>query len=176
MNEADTRAELIEPQLKASGWGVVDGSRVLREYHITAGKIQAGGVRAKPLIVDYILVYKNRKIACIEAKSAETEVAEGVMQAKQYAAKMAIDFTHAANGKEIYEISMSSAKEDLVSAFPTPDELWQKTFSEQNAWVDNFDSVPFEDVGKTKDVRYYQEIAVRKHSRFSKKIRTTSKW
>lgn len=160
MNEADTRAELIEPQLKASGWGVVNGARILREYHITAGKIQTGGIRAKPLIADYILAYKNRKIACVEAKSDETEVAEGVMQAKQYAGKMAIDFTYAANGREIYEISMSSAKEGLVSAFPTPDELWQKTFSEHNGWADKFDSVPFEDVGKTKDVRYYQEIAV----------------
>ena len=26
MNEADSIAELIEPQLRASGWGVVDGS------------------------------------------------------------------------------------------------------------------------------------------------------
>lgn len=160
MNEADTRAELIEPQLKASGWGVVDGARILREYHITKGKILSGGVREKPLIADYILVYKNRKIGCVEAKSDETEVAEGVMQAKQYAGKMAIDFTYAANGKEIYEISMSSAKEGLVSAFPTPDELWDKTFSEQNTWADKFNVVPFEDVGKTKDIRYYQEIAV----------------
>ena len=27
MNEAETRAELIDPALKAAGWGVVDGSR-----------------------------------------------------------------------------------------------------------------------------------------------------
>ena len=42
MNEAETRAELIDPALKACGWGVVEGSRILREYHITAGKIQFG--------------------------------------------------------------------------------------------------------------------------------------
>lgn len=40
MNEAETRAELIDPKLKACGWGVVEGSRVLREYSITAGNIQ----------------------------------------------------------------------------------------------------------------------------------------
>ena len=40
MNEAETRAELIDPKLKESGWGVVEGSKVLREYHVTAGKIQ----------------------------------------------------------------------------------------------------------------------------------------
>ena len=33
MNEAETRAELIDPHLKACGWGVVDDSKILREYH-----------------------------------------------------------------------------------------------------------------------------------------------
>ena len=28
MNETETRAELIDPALKAAGWGVVDGSRI----------------------------------------------------------------------------------------------------------------------------------------------------
>jgi type I restriction enzyme R subunit len=28
-NEAETRAELIDPALKASGWGVIEGSKVL---------------------------------------------------------------------------------------------------------------------------------------------------
>jgi type I restriction enzyme R subunit len=162
MNEAETRAELIDPKLAASGWGVVDGSKVLREFHITAGKIQTGGLRAKPMIADYILVYKNRKIGVIEAKSVEQAVGEGVAQAKTYAEKMVIDYTYACNGKEIYEISMSTGKEGLVSSFPTPDELWQKTFSDQNDWKDKFDSVPFESVGGTKALRYYQEIAVEK--------------
>lgn len=47
MNEAETRAELIDPKLKACGWGVVEGSKVLREYHITQGKIQTGGGRGE---------------------------------------------------------------------------------------------------------------------------------
>ena len=37
MNEAETRAELIDPKLKACGWGVIEGSKVLREFNITAG-------------------------------------------------------------------------------------------------------------------------------------------
>lgn len=48
MNEAETRAEHIDPKLKASGWGVVEGTKVLREYPITAGRTQTGGGRAKP--------------------------------------------------------------------------------------------------------------------------------
>jgi len=43
MNEAETRAEIIDPQLRASGLGVVDVSRIQRERHITLGKIQTGG-------------------------------------------------------------------------------------------------------------------------------------
>ena len=39
MNEAETRAEHIDPALKAAGWGVVEGSRILREYQITLGRI-----------------------------------------------------------------------------------------------------------------------------------------
>jgi len=160
VNEAETRAELIDPKLKESGWGIVDGSKVMREYPITAGKIQTGGGRAKPLIADYVLVHQGRKLAVIEAKSDELEVGEGVAQAKNYAEKMQLDYTFAANGKEIYQICMKTGAEGLVAVFPKPDELWNKIFATQNQWRDKFNQVPFEDMGGTKGARYYQEIAV----------------
>ncbi len=37
MNEAETRAEHIDPALKVAGWGVVEESRIRREYPITLG-------------------------------------------------------------------------------------------------------------------------------------------
>ena len=160
MNEAETRAEYIDPKLKASGWGVVEGTKVLREYKITAGKIQTGGGRAKPLIADYVLTYHGRKLAIIEAKSDELEVGEGVAQAKNYAGMLHLDTTYSSNGKEIYQICMKTGKEDLLAAFPLPTDLWNKTFATQNQWRDKFNQVPFEDIGGTKEVRYYQEIAV----------------
>jgi len=160
MNEAETRAELIDPKLKASGWGVVEGSKILREYQITDGKIQTGGGRSKPLIADYILVHQGRKLAAIEAKRDELEVGEGVAQAKNYAEKMHLGYTYSSNGKEIYQICMSTGIEGLIGPFPTPDELWENTFGIQNEWRDKFSQVPFEDVGGTKVSRYYQEIAV----------------
>jgi hypothetical protein len=43
MNEADTNVEHFDPALKAAGWGVVEGSRVLREYPITLGRIEGCG-------------------------------------------------------------------------------------------------------------------------------------
>src|SRR5260221_701055 len=50
MNEAETRAELIDPSLKAVGWGVVEASRVRREV-ITLGRLQGAGVRAAQDII-----------------------------------------------------------------------------------------------------------------------------
>ncbi len=160
MNEAETRAELIDPKLKACGWGVVEGSKILREYNITAGKIQTGGVRAKKLTADYVLVYKGIKLAVIEAKSDDLEVGEGVAQAKQYAEKLKLENTYSTNGKEIYSICMKTGAEGLVADYLTPEQLWNKTYAVQNEWREKFSAIPFEDVGGTKGARYYQEIAV----------------
>lgn len=50
MNEAETRAEHIDPALRAAGWGVVEESKVLREHPITLGRLEGGrGKRGKPL-------------------------------------------------------------------------------------------------------------------------------
>nr|WP_239541317.1 type I restriction endonuclease subunit R [Cryomorpha ignava] len=160
MNEAETRAELIDPKLKACGWGVVEGSKVLREYHITDGKIQSGGGRGKKIIADYILVHKGIKLAVIEAKSDELEVGEGVMQAKQYAEKLQLETTYSTNGKAIYQICMKTGKEGLVNDFLSPEQLWNKAYAEQNDWRERFANVPFEDKSGTWQLRYYQEIAV----------------
>ena len=161
MNEAETRAERIDPMLKACGWGVVEGSKILREFPINAGKIQIGGTRAKKLTADYVLVYKGIKLAVIEAKSIDLDVGEGVAQAKQYAEKLNLATTYATNGKEIYSICMKTGKEGLVSKYLTPDELWNKTYAEENEWRNKFCEIPFQDVGGTKGSRYYQEIAVK---------------
>lgn len=164
MNESDTRAELIDPLLKLAGWGVVAESRIQREYNINNGEIKSGGIRSGKLKADYVLIYKNRKLAVIEAKSDELEVGEGVAQAKQYATKLELAYSYATNGKAIYEICLAKGveKEGLVSSFPTPDELWNRTFGDANEWLSKFNNVPFEDVNGTKQARYYQEIAVNK--------------
>src|SRR3990172_2359882 len=110
MNEAETRAEHIDPALKAAGWGVVEGSRILREYPITLGRLEGHSRRAKPLIADYVLVYRNRKLAIIEAKAWDEELTEGVAQAKNYSGKMAVRFAYATNGRGIYGIDMQTGK------------------------------------------------------------------
>jgi type I restriction enzyme, R subunit len=171
MNEAETRAELIDPKLVEAGWGVVEGSRILRERDvckITAGRIQAGGKRAKPLIADYILVYKGIKLAVVEAKARNLEVGEGVAQAKVYADKLTLDTTYSTNGDDIYQICMQTGEEALVDRFLSPQELWIKSYPTKASteitelWRDKFSSIPFEDKSGTWQPRYYQEIAIKR--------------
>lgn len=160
MNEAETRAEHIDPALKVVGWGVVEGSRIRREYPITLGRIEGHGKRAKALTADYVLEYRNTKLAVVEAKAWDKPITEGVGQAKDYAGKLAVRFTYATNGQGIYGIDMDSGTEGDIIQYPTPDELWNRTFATQNAWRDRFATVPFEDRGGYFQGRYYQDIAI----------------
>lgn len=170
MNEAETRAELIDPKLKEAGWGIVEGSKVLRERNcqITAGRIQTGGKRGVALIADYILIYKGIKLAVVEAKARNLEVGEGVAQAKLYASKLTLDTTYSSNGDEIYQICLQTGEEGLVDRYLTPQELWIKSYPLQTSseitelWRDKFSSVPFQDKSGTWQPRYYQEIAIKR--------------
>jgi type I restriction enzyme R subunit len=160
MNEAETRAEHIDPALTAAGWGVVEGSRIRREYPITLGRIEGHGRRGKPLIADYVLVHRNHKLAVIEAKAWDEALTEGVGQAKDYAGKMAVRFAYSTNGQGFYGIDMQTGVEAPLPRFPTPDELWNQTFAEANEWRDRFAAIPFPDKGGNWEIRFYQEIAV----------------
>jgi type I restriction enzyme R subunit len=160
MNEAETRAEHIDPALKAAGWGVVEGSRIRREYSITLGRLEGHGRRAKPLIADYVLEYRNTKLAVVEAKAWDEVLTEGVAQAKNYAGKMAIRHTYSTNGKGVYAIDMKTGTEGPVARFPTPTELWKIVFTKPDSWRDRFSAVPYPDKSGTWDIRFYQEIAV----------------
>ena len=160
MNEAETRAEHIDPALATAGWGVVEGSRIRREYEITLGRLKGNGKRGKALKADYVLIYRNTKLAVVEAKAWDEPLTEGVAQAKDYAGKLAIRFTYSSNGQGVYGIDMKEGTEGELPAFPTPDELWNRTFADQNAWRDRFAEVPFEDRGGYFQGRYYQDIAI----------------
>ncbi|OIO19879.1 MAG: restriction endonuclease subunit R [Candidatus Magasanikbacteria bacterium CG_4_9_14_0_2_um_filter_41_10] len=162
MNEADTRAQYIDPQLVHAGWGTTEGSKVFREFRITDGRIQVGGTRAKPDIADYVLEYNGEKLAVIEAKRAELGYTEGVAQAKLYAEKLQAPYAYASNGTELYEIVMRTGEEKIVDIIPTPEELWNRLYSHHDEWRQTFRTTPFEDIGGTKKPRYYQENAVHK--------------
>src|ERR1039457_1480303 len=175
MKEAEKRAEHIDPALKAAGWGVVEGSRIRREYPIAPGRIEGHGKRGKPLTADYVLEFRNTKLGVVEAKAWDEELTEGVGQAKNYAGKLVIRYTYSTNGQGMYGIDMETGKEGEIAAYPTPDELWKMTFPSTRSgtgdaadkaselaelWHDRFAAVPFEDKGGSHLSRYYQDIAI----------------
>lgn len=157
--EADTRAERIDPALAASGWGVLDRTRVRREV-IAPGRILDGGRRATPMSSDYVLIYRGQKLAAMEAKRAGIPTAEGVAQAKEYARRLKTRFAYATNGRTWYEIDTVTGVERDVDGPPSPSDLWNRTFGEENAWRNRFGAVPFETGGGKWEPRYYQHNAI----------------
>ncbi|HEY9627262.1 MAG TPA: DEAD/DEAH box helicase family protein [Coleofasciculaceae cyanobacterium] len=160
MNEAETRAELIDPALRDAGWGVVDGSRIRREV-IAPGRLVGNGKRAQPEFADYVLVYRGEKLAVIEAKKRSALDTEGVGQAKKYSEKLETRFAYSTNGDRIYQIDMRTASEGYISQYPSPDQLWDATFSTANQWRDRFADVPFETRSGSWEARYYQHNAIK---------------
>ena len=171
MNEAQTRLNKIDPKLRNAGWGIVPGSNILVEQsaYIAPGRITTTGNK-NPKKADYILEYKGQKLAVIEAKSDEKDVAEGVGQAKLYADALKIRYTYSTNGDEIWFIDMGvkdskgeyiiPSKEHDIDHFPSPQDLWQMTFPEENPWRDKFNLCALNRSGG-RQPRYYQEIAIK---------------
>src|SRR3954466_1485617 len=127
---------------------------------ICPGRIEGAGRRGKPEIADYVLTFRNHKLAVIEAKAEDKGPTEGVGQAKAYAEKLQARFAYSTNGRRIYRIDMATGKESYVERYPTPAELWAEVFKTPNEWRDRFAAVPFEERGGTWQTRYYQHNAI----------------
>ena len=160
LNEAETRAQYVDPALSIAGWGAVEDSRIRREYRITPGRLQGHGKRSKPDIADYVLVYRNHMLAVVEAKRWNLPHTQGLAQAKDYAAKLGARVAYATNGQRLYGVDMATGKEGDAASYLKPGELWDLVFAVPNLWRDRFAGVPFEDRGGTWEVRYYQDLAV----------------
>jgi type I restriction enzyme R subunit len=157
LTESDTRAQYIDPALARSGW-----ERILirREFQITAGRIIGGGKRAEPSIADYVLEYKGKRLAVIEAKKWDLPHSEGVSQAIRDGNKLRLPFAFATNGQKIRQINLATGKEEDIAVFPTPDQLWALINEPKNELIDEFRAIDFESRGGTEPVRYYQQKAV----------------
>ena len=159
--EADTRANRIDPVLRKAGWGVVPGSHIARELTIAPGRILGAGQRMAALSADYVLSYRGRQLAVLEAKRAGLGHTAGVGQAKQYAGLLKARFGYSSNGIGWYAIDMHTGAEgDMALPFPTPEELWLRCFPEGNDWRERFGAVPFETGGGKWQPRYYQHNAI----------------
>jgi type I restriction enzyme R subunit len=163
MNEADTRAKLIDPMLRQAGWSE---DLIEREYMISPGRIYAteqGDYRDKPRKVDYLLRYQGLPIAVVEAKP-DTEAADvGIQQAKAYAELLGSPFAYSTNGREVVGFNFLTNQYERPEAFPSPEELWSRLEKaghpatqepERNPLLE-----PFYIQGGRRP-RYYQERAV----------------
>ncbi len=157
LNEADTRAQHIDPALERAGW---TGSNVRRELQITAGRILGGGRKTAPLKADYFLQFEGKRLAVVEAKRFDSNYTEGHAQAVEYATKLGLPFAFATNGRQIRFIDMRTGVESDITEYPTPQELIASLNEATSEWLTKFEKFPYEN--KYGDVRYYQSIAVEK--------------
>ena len=165
LNEAETRAKLIDPKLYESGWSE---DLIQREVKITEGRIiDEYGNRKKSVRPDYILsLGRYFPIAIVEAKGEEKHHATGIQQAKRYAKMLNIPFAYSTNGHKIEEYDFITKKQRTIDKFPSPQELWKR----YSLWKfnkllpfnkdENPLSYPYKIV-RNKIPRYYQIAAVK---------------
>jgi type I restriction enzyme R subunit len=165
LTEADTCRKFVVPKLQTAGWDS-DPHSIAEQRTITDGRIVPVGqgfVRKPPRRVDYLLRFeRNFPLAVVEAKAAWKSAGDGLQQAKEYADMLGLQFAYATNGSEIIEFDHFTGRETLVSAYPTPAELWARYRTGRRLTDDSTAArllTPMNHaVGKGE--RYYQEIAV----------------
>ncbi|MDI6810851.1 MAG: DEAD/DEAH box helicase family protein [archaeon] len=122
LNEADTRAKLIDPVLHTSGW---TEDKIVRDRYITPGRlIDENGKRLSGKKPDYILLYEQSfPIAVAEAKEEGKSALEGVQQAKDYAETLGVLFAYSTNGHQIEEFDYTTNTQRTIDHFPRSEEL-----------------------------------------------------
>jgi type I restriction enzyme R subunit len=160
LNEATTRLELIDPQLKSAGWGMNEtiGSQIIAEHVFTDGRLIGAGQRGRQKKADYVLAYNSQKLAIVEAKAEDKEVTDGLEQVKDYARCLNIRFVYSTNGHGIYLFDMQTGKGQSVENYHNPAELFDMTFGELKPIEKTAISEPFQ--REKYGPRYYQENAV----------------
>lgn len=155
-SEADTRANYIDPALKAAHW---QPNNIIREHYFTDGRKLAGGVRGRRCFVDYLLHKDNRYLAVVEAKKEPEHPTKGLQQAIDYAKKLLVRFVYSSNGKQTYEFDLETGKGDYIEFYPTPQELEKRYAGVNSDLGQQLRDVPFHLEGAMQP-RYYQELAV----------------
>lgn len=142
-SEAQTRAELIDAQLVASGWNVKDPTQVVEEYDILTA-LPAGVAEPRTKyeghqFSDYVLLGKDGKpLAVIEAKKSSRDAAIGREQAKQYCFNIhkqiggELPFCFYTNGLETYFWDLDNYPPRKVVGFPTRDDLERFQYIRRN--------------------------------------------
>jgi type I restriction enzyme, R subunit len=179
-NEADTRAKLIDPALRAAGWGESQIERehyFIRNRQITDGRIFLTGERARrraPKKVDYLLRYHSEMLAVVEAKEESEAVEAGLGQAREYAELLKLLFAYSSNGHGFAEYdAFLNQIENLCDPFPAPEDLWRRLELNEGVSIGTSGGIPADPrrhpllcppcpaAVTGKELRYYQEAAIR---------------
>jgi type I restriction enzyme, R subunit len=172
LNEADTRAKLIDPALYKRGW---TEDQIKREE--TAGAIDVIGGKPRRRArgrIDYLLRVKVNidtqpvTMALIEAKAEELPPAHGLEQAKAYAEskRFNVQFVFSTNGHQFVEFDrrtkITSAPRPMAD-FPTPEELRQRYEAQVGFSLAHPAAQPLltRYQGGEATRRYYQDAAIR---------------
>jgi type I restriction enzyme, R subunit len=107
-----------------------------------------------------VLVYRDHKLAVIEAKKRAIPSPKGSARPSGTPEMLQARFAYSTNGDGIYRVDMRTGDEGPVDRYPTPQELWDATFAEHNAWRERFADIPFESKSGTWEARYYQHNAI----------------
>lgn len=132
ITEAETRKEMIDPQLENAGWFLSDHTKVRIE-------IPVDGYDAEPWngVTDYVLLRENGEVlAVVEAKRTAVDARQAQAQLEYYANEIEghqsfRPFGFLANGRETYFIDIGLASKRLVAGFFTRDDLENLLFTRQ---------------------------------------------
>jgi len=136
-NEAQTRKEIIDVNLRRSGWDINNPSQVSLEFDLYLGdsKPNPDDPYTDHQFVDYLLLGKDQKpLAVVEAKRTSKDARIGKEQAKQYAENVQkihggkLPFVFYTNGYETFFWDMDNYPPRKVYGFPTQKELEQLRF------------------------------------------------
>lgn len=127
LNEAETRAELIDPVLRRRGWSIGAGTMRLEQtpgpIFRHQGRWEQGDGRA-----DYLLCVRPAPgdaplpVAVIEAKKESAPADLGLEQAKRYAKRFNVPFVYASNGRQYVaynDVTKTVGKPVPMSSFPS---------------------------------------------------------
>jgi len=139
MNEATTRKELIDSQLKDAGWDINDQSQVVIEYSIDLGLKEPKSKYNSNQFSDYVLLGKNGKaLAVVEAKKTSKDAELGREQAKQYCLNIQnesggeLPFCFYTNGYDIFFWDLGNYPPKRVIGFPKRDDLERYLYIRKN--------------------------------------------
>ena len=170
LNEAETRAKLIDPALHAKGW---TEDLIRREETAGAVEVIAGQPRKRGGRADYTLrlppdggKQPTVTVALIEAKAAHLPPGFGLQQAKDYAKRLHVPFVYCSNGRMFVEYDARSGITQgpfRLSNFPGPEELRALYESIKGFSLDSEAASPLLQpyYGGESQRRYYQDAAIR---------------